>query len=426
MRIINANVMGRQEGIVQITGGVGNLSFYKTKEDGYLVRKKSGVSRRRIMNDPAYARTRENIAEFRRGAQATKLVRRAFISFIQSAADNRVTSRLTSVMMKIIKKDAVNCGGERRVTNDQVALLQGFEFNKHAALEKTFRAPFSASIDRASGAMVVDIPAFSPDLISAPAGATHFRLTALGAAIDFENGTYSTVKSKSSDIPVDGKTHEGLRLTETIAPGSSSPLFLVFGIEFLQTVNGVSHPLSDSAFNAMSMVRVDGSRETGVKTGYIEETVPLEERDTLPVSSVDRAEVSVPKTERILLSVARAYLLAEPLRRSRPAISERFVHGRFCRPSVPDEGISQASSHWQLADLGFQGHSPGGRMWYDGGGSKFVAYVKNSSLRMGVSRETWACVAHKSPACWRAKPKTCASGEGACAPGGRLARVTSE
>lgn len=338
--------MGRQEGIVQITGGVGNLSFYKTKEDGYLVRKKSGVSRKRIMNDPAYARTRENIAEFRRGAQATKLVRRAFISFIQSAADNRVTSRLTSVMMKIIKKDAVNCGGERRVTNDQVALLQGFEFNKHAALEKTFHAPFSASIERASGAMVVDIPAFSPDLISAPAGATHVRLTALGAAIDFENGTYSTVTAKSSDIPVGGKTREGLRLAETIVPGSTSPLFLVLGIEFLQMVNGVSHPLSNSAFNAMSMVRVDGSRETAVKTGYIEGTAPVEEMDTIPVRLVDPAEVRVPETERILLPVVREYLLAEPLRRSRPAISERLVYERLCRS--PSADWSQASTGKKL------------------------------------------------------------------------------
>jgi hypothetical protein len=125
--------MGRQEGIIPFTGRVGKLSFYKTKEDGYLVRKKSGVSRKRMMTDPAYARTRENIAEFGRGAQATKLVRRAFISFIKTAADTRVTSRLTRVIMKIIKEDAVNNRGERRVTNNEVGLLQGFEFNKHAA-----------------------------------------------------------------------------------------------------------------------------------------------------------------------------------------------------------------------------------------------------------------------------------------------------
>ena len=162
--------MGRQEGIIQLTGGVGNLSFYKS-QDGYLVRKKSRVSRKRIMSSPAYARTRENIAEFRRGALATKLIRRAFSSFMPTAADNRVTSRLTSAVMKVIKADAINSSGQRNVTDGEVALLQGFEFNKNAGLAKTFGAPFTASINRATATMIVDIQAFRPsDIISAPEG----------------------------------------------------------------------------------------------------------------------------------------------------------------------------------------------------------------------------------------------------------------
>jgi hypothetical protein len=95
-------------------------------------------------------RTRENIEEFRRGALATKLLRRAFSWCIRTAADNRVTSRLTSGIMKVIKTDAVSSRGERNVTDREVALLEGFEFNKNAGLGKTFSAPFSAVIDRAT------------------------------------------------------------------------------------------------------------------------------------------------------------------------------------------------------------------------------------------------------------------------------------
>ena len=78
---------------------------------------------------------------------------------------------------------------------------------------------------------------------------------------------------------------------------------------------------------------------------------------------------------------------------------------------MTDASLSQELSHWQLADLGFQGHSPGGGWLIDGGGSKFVGYVKNSSLRMGAGRETCASGAHKSPAGLRAALKTCASDE---------------
>ena len=247
--------MGRQEGLIQVTGGVGNLSFYKS-QDGYLVRTKSGVSRERMMSDPAYERTRENIAEFGRGALATKLLRWAFRSLIRTAADNRVTSRLTSAIIKVIKSDAISSPGQRTIAHGDVTLLEGFEFNKNAALRKTFGAPFTAAIDRETGSMLVNIPPFSPaDLVSAPEGATHFRLKAAGAAIDFEANTGSIAASESAVLPIRQERQEGLVLSHTVATASASPLLLVFGIEFLQGVNGVYYPLTDGMFNAMAIVR---------------------------------------------------------------------------------------------------------------------------------------------------------------------------
>ena len=256
---LDHNIMARQEGIIRLTGGVGNLSFYKS-QDGYLVRKKSGVSRKRIMSDPAYARTRENIAEFRRGALATKLLRRAFSSCIRTAADNRVTSRLTSAIMKVIKTDAINSPGERNVTCGEVALLEGFEFNKNAGLATTLAAPVTAAIDRARSAMTIAIAAFSPaNSVSAPDGATHFRLKAVAAAIDFKGNTCSVSTSDSADLPISEDVQGPLILSHTVAPASVNPLFLAFGVEFLQMVNGVLYPLANASFNAMRIVRVDGS-----------------------------------------------------------------------------------------------------------------------------------------------------------------------
>ena len=260
--------MARQEGIIRLTGRVGNLSFYKS-QDGYLVRKKSGVSRKRIMSDPAYARTRENIAEFRRGALATKLLRRAFSSVIRTAADNRVTSRLTSAIMKVIKTDAVSSPGERNVANGEVALLEGFEFNKNAGLAKTFSAPFTATIGRSTGTMMIDIPAFSPaNSISAPEGATHFRLKAVGSAIDFESNTCSVATWQSADLPISGDVQGPLRLSHTVAPASANPLFLAFGVEFLQLVNGVLYPLTNATSNSMTIVRVARHPVPGLQGQY--------------------------------------------------------------------------------------------------------------------------------------------------------------
>jgi len=55
--------MGRQDGLVKLKGSVGEITFYKN-EDGYLARKKTGVTAQRVREDPKFARTRENMAGY--------------------------------------------------------------------------------------------------------------------------------------------------------------------------------------------------------------------------------------------------------------------------------------------------------------------------------------------------------------------------
>lgn len=250
--------MGRQDSLIQLTGGVGNLSFYKT-QDGYLARKKSGITADRIKFDPAFARTRENIAEFTRSGRATKLLRNAFRSLLSSSADNRATSRLTAAMMKVIQADAVNARGQRSVIDGEAVLLEGFEFNQHASLAKTLLAAYTATIDRATGTVVVDVPAFTPaSLISSPDGVTHFRLKAGGAAINFEGNIFSVATSESDALPISQQAQGPLQLSQAVEPGSVHPIIVVLGIEFLQLVNAIQYPLKNGAYNAMAIVKVDG------------------------------------------------------------------------------------------------------------------------------------------------------------------------
>lgn len=55
--------MAKFEGIFEIQGTLKGMTFYKSK-DGLLIRGKGGVSKKRIKNDPAFQRTRENRMEF--------------------------------------------------------------------------------------------------------------------------------------------------------------------------------------------------------------------------------------------------------------------------------------------------------------------------------------------------------------------------
>ena len=66
--------MARQKGPILLTGQVDNLSYYKMNGK-HFVRRKSGVSRDRLMSDAVYERTRENIAIFGQASLAAKLLR---------------------------------------------------------------------------------------------------------------------------------------------------------------------------------------------------------------------------------------------------------------------------------------------------------------------------------------------------------------
>lgn len=249
--------MARQESLLPFSGTIGNIIFYKTI-DGYLARKKGGISADRIHSDPNFARTRENNAEFGNAARASRLIRSAFHSLLYNASDARVTGRLNGALVKVIREDAVNMRGLRNVVNGDLSLLKNFNFNKHTKLAATLLAPYTTSIDHSAGTLTVDIPPFIPtDMIRAPKSATHFVLNAGGAAFDFPNMTFELNTAKTGMLPLTDARSEPLKLVTTVTPDSPHPLLLVLGIEFIQSVNDVAHPLQDTAFNALAIVRTD-------------------------------------------------------------------------------------------------------------------------------------------------------------------------
>jgi hypothetical protein len=250
--------MAKQKGILPVKGTIGNLTFYKS-QDGYLVREKGGIDAQRIASDPAFQRTRENGAEFGRAGKAGKLLRNAVRALSQNASDSKMISRLTKEMMRVIKTDQVNPRGLRNVIDGEAELLQDFEFNSNSKLDATLYAPYTGVIDRVAGTLSVDIPPFIPaNMIAAPVGATHFRINAAGAEIDFEGNLYVTGAESTPELPWDNVLTNVISLSNTVTANSTHPLFLLLGIEFFQEVNSTMYPLKNGAFNALSLIKVSG------------------------------------------------------------------------------------------------------------------------------------------------------------------------
>jgi len=254
--------MGSQEGVVKITGAVGDLSFYKSK-DGFMVRRPSGVNGDRIKNAPEFARTRENMREFSSAGQAGKLLRKAFQSLLRNAADGRMASRLTKQMMAVLKADTTSARGERNVVAGEPGLLQGFEFNSDSHLASVLTAQYTTAIDRAAGKLSLIIANFVPfNEIVAPPGATHCRIIIGGAEIDFATGDVTNASAQSADLAIGEKTGAPLALEVAVTAASKHPLFLMVSVTFSQVVNGTAYPLQSGSFNALSMVKVDSPAKT--------------------------------------------------------------------------------------------------------------------------------------------------------------------
>jgi len=252
--------MARQVGIIKIKGKIGDISFYQTK-DGFLVREKGGVSGERIKSDPSFERTRENGAEFGRAGRASKVLRKSLRELLMLASDPRITSRLTKEMMRVLKADTTSARGSRTVDKGGLALLTGFEFNIDGQVNQSFFAPYVPTVDRAGGTLSISIPPFVPgNMIKAPAGATHYRLLSGGSEVNFDTGEYLSNVSNTEELPLNHVETASIVLESLVTPGSTKSLFLVFGIEFYQQVNGQQYSLNNGAYNGLVLVQVSSSQ----------------------------------------------------------------------------------------------------------------------------------------------------------------------
>ena len=250
--------MARQKGIIKLKGTIGDITFYKTK-DGHLAREKGGIEASRIKNDPAFQRTRENGSEFGRAGTAGKILRTSLRSLLVNSADGRMVSRLTQAMVKVIQADMISVRGLRNVIDGEAELLTGFEFNIRGKLGTSLFAPFVAAIDRASGAISVDLDSFIPvNMIAAPSGTTHYKIISAGAEVDFEAETFVEAHSETAILPWDAAATVPISQVNAVTPGSTKPLFLALGVEFYQEVNGQMYALKNGAYNPLALVQVSG------------------------------------------------------------------------------------------------------------------------------------------------------------------------
>jgi hypothetical protein len=250
--------MAQQKSILKLKGTIGGITFYKTKTDGYLAREKGGVDADRIANDPGFARTRENGAEFGNAASAGKLLRDSMRALANSASDGRVTSRVTQIMAQIKNMDEANARGERSAAegmakDEAKALLLGFNFNVNSELGNVLYKDLD--IDSATGE--IKMTGLTPKAdISIPSGTSHIVLKSGFASIDFMTGASEMVVSAPVRVAVDAAA-QAVSLKPAKVPAVAGTKFILLSIDFVQEVNNVDYSLNNNSFNVLAIVSVE-------------------------------------------------------------------------------------------------------------------------------------------------------------------------
>ncbi|HEX6426191.1 MAG TPA: hypothetical protein VF008_00845 [Niastella sp.] len=212
----------------------------------------------RIKNDPAFERTRENMAEFGRAGKAAKLLRTIFRDVTINAKDKITQARLAKVTSRIITTDPVNERGARTVKNGDLQQLQNFHFNARAGISDSMFVRCPVNFNRVSGEVTVTIPVFIPrNMVQQARGTTHFRIVAAAAAINFDTEQYEYAMQGTPELPYTTDPTQATTLTLALPANSKDTVVAVLGIEYYQRVNTRSYALKSGEHNATSIILVD-------------------------------------------------------------------------------------------------------------------------------------------------------------------------
>ncbi len=247
--------MARQKSIIKLQGSIGDISFYKTRY-GHLAREKNSIEGSRIATDPAFARTRENMAEFGAVTSAGKLLREALRPMLMQTKRGGLIPRIVKLMASIKNLDTTSRRGERNVgtgiaSTGAKALVKGYNFNEQCSLGAVFAKSYT--VNKTTGVITLGSVEPATDIVFQP-GATHVSLQGGWAKIDFVKNSYELQLSEVVNLGID----EGadVVLTPAAVPaGTGTDVFLLL-ISFYQEVNEVQYPLRNGEYNVLSVIEV--------------------------------------------------------------------------------------------------------------------------------------------------------------------------
>ena len=155
--------MAQLKGSIQFTGSLGNIrSYYSRQLKRYILATKGGASKELIMNNPNFARTRENMNEFKACGYWSSQLRRSLLA-ISHLHQGYYFSEIVAMAKVIQKHDEEGVRGFRPVESSKSAhQLSQINFNRLHPFEKVLSKGFSIQFSDDKRTVILNMPGFKP------------------------------------------------------------------------------------------------------------------------------------------------------------------------------------------------------------------------------------------------------------------------
>jgi len=241
--------MAIQTGNIKYRGSFKNIRQYVNLHDpNTYAGEKGGANRDLIMNNPAFARTRENMNEFKGCGVAVKAIRHGLMNLVPEQTDKHFTARLMQVVKEINRRDFEGFRGKHAIIfSGERTLLSSFKFNETEDFADMLKNQFSYEHPVGRAAATLSVTGLELKEVYVPKCATFYRVqNHISIISDYTyveaNRRYEPL-SQSNEMSAhaySAYTAVGTALTDEIvaafpqgtAPGTDDSVIQCVGVEF--------------------------------------------------------------------------------------------------------------------------------------------------------------------------------------------------
>jgi len=217
--------MAIQNGVLKINGQLGDLVFYK--------RGNADVVRQKPIQIQQTEASKKSSRDFGTASRNAAYIRKAFAPLVQLYAYDDLLNRLNKRFIEIFKTIPAEQAGHKRLTDGNLALLKGFEFNTSKSLDKLWSSETDLRIET-DGLVKLILPKGEiKSLLKPHPKATEARLQVMGFHFDLDDtGGYEIIEVNDLVIPLSNSHFPKTALALQLNHKGDKALIFAMGISF--------------------------------------------------------------------------------------------------------------------------------------------------------------------------------------------------